>query len=225
METVSLIIPTLNEEEGIEEVLHKLPVDELLEMGYELEVLVIDGGSKDDTVAIAKKNGAHVIYEEGGKASAVRRGIKESSGEIIFTIDGDATYSPSDIIRMLPALRNGNAMVVGSRFNGKISRGAMSKTNNLGNQILTTLANGLYGVKVSDLCTGLRGFTKSSLYGEMPPGKGFEIEASLHAMLAKKGLVEIPIDYCERKGESKLRTMDGIYIAIRLLKGKIKNKK
>ncbi len=218
MTTVSLIIPTLNEEEGIAEVLQNIPEARLKELGYELEILVIDGGSKDDTRKIARKEGATVILEDGGKAAAVRRGIKDSTGDFIFTIDGDGTYPPSAMVEMLQELQNGHAMVLGSRLDGSISKGAMSSMNMFGNRMLTRLANGLYGVKVSDLCTGMRCFKKSALDNRLPPGKGFEIEASIHGMLVRKGVAEIPIEYRSRMGESKLRTRDGILIALRLLK-------
>lgn len=220
MITVSLIIPTLNEEEAIAEVLQDIPETRLRKMGYELEVMVIDGGSNDDTRKIARDQGAVVLLENGGKAAAVRRGIKESSGEFIFTIDGDGTYPPTAMVDILEELQNGHAMVIGSRFNGDISEGAMSSMNMFGNRMLTRLANGLYGVKISDLCTGMRGFKKSALDRRVPPGRGFEIEASLHGLLVHKGVAEVPIEYRNRKGESKLRTRDGVLIALRLLKGR-----
>ncbi len=218
MTTVSLIIPTLNEEEGIGEVLREIPSARISDMGYELEVLVIDGGSGDATRKIAREEGAKVILERGGKAAAVRRGIRESTGEYIFTMDGDGTYPPEAMPDMLRVLGNGHAMVLGSRLKGKISSGAMSSTNLLGNRILTGLANGLYGVRVSDLCTGMRVFKRSALGEREPRGRGFEIEAGLHALLARKGMAEVPITYRNRKGVSKLKTRDGVKIAIRLFK-------
>ncbi len=224
MDKVTLIIPTLNEADGITEVLKSVPETALEEMGYEVEILVVDGGSVDGTRKIAAEAGAKVILEEGGKAAAVRRGLRESSGEYVFTIDGDGTYPPERIVDLLEELNNGVSMVLGSRLSGDIYPGAMSSMNRFGNRLLTGLANGLYGVKVSDLCTGMRGFRRTALNGREPAGKGFEIEASLHGLLIDKGVAEVPIEYRARKGESKLRTKDGFFIAVRLLKSRFGKK-
>lgn len=225
MRKVTVIIPTLNEADGIAEVIRGIPVDEMKHMGYKTEILVIDGGSTDGTRKIAVKAGAEVILEKGGKASAVRRGLKMSSGEYIFTIDGDGSYPPEMMIEMLEEIQNGVSMVLASRLGGDIRPGAMSSFNRFGNKLLTKLANGLYGVKVSDLCTGMRCFKKDELDGYMPVGKGFEIEASLHNYFVDKGISEVPIEYRARKGESKLKTRDGFFIAVRLLKGRFKKNK
>ncbi len=224
MSKVTVIIPTLNEAKGIAEVLHELPLEELRSSGFQTEVLVVDGGSTDGTRSIAAEAGAEVILEKGGKASAVRRGLVESTGEYIFTIDGDGTYPSDAIIEMVELLQNGASMVLASRLDGDICPGAMSSLNRFGNKLLTKLANGLYGVKVTDLCTGMRGFKKGGLNGRLPAGKGFEIEASIHNILADKGISEVPIEYRARKGESKLKTKDGFFIAVRLLKGRFGKK-
>ncbi len=221
MEKISFIIPTLDEVEGIVQVLENIPKKDLESQGYEVEVLVVDGGSSDGTRKVAKDHGVKVYFEEGGKASAVRRGFEECVGDHVFLIDGDGSYPCDKVMDMLEKLENGSSMVLGNRFSGDVEDGAMSKTNRFGNKVLTSVANGLYGTDVSDLCTGLRGINVDNLEGEIP-GKGFEVEAGLHILMCDKNICEVPISYNKRMGESKLKIWDGFSIAKRLLVEKIK---
>ncbi|MFO7791356.1 MAG: glycosyltransferase family 2 protein [Candidatus Saliniplasma sp.] len=221
MEKVSVIIPTLDEVEGISQVLESIPEEELKGEGYGVEILVVDGGSSDGTRKIAEEYGAQVLLERGGKASAVRRGFKECQGDYVFLIDGDGSYPCDKISLMLDKLQGGNSMVLGNRFSGGVEDGAMSKVNRFGNKVLTFMANRLYGTDVSDLCTGLRGVKLTDLEGNIT-GKGFEVEAALHALMCDQQICEIYIDYKKRKGESKLRIWDGFKIAKRLLIEKVK---
>ncbi len=221
MEKVSFIIPTLDEVEGVTGVIEDIPERELKSSGYEVEILIVDGGSTDGTCEVVKDYDVQVYLEEGGKASAVRRGMKESSGDYVFLIDGDGTYPCDKVSLMLDKLQNGTSMVLGNRFSGDVQDGAMSRLNRFGNKFLTSLANRLYKTDISDLCTGLRGIKSECLNGEIP-GKGFEIEAALHAMMCDMDICEVPISYKERKGESKLKVRDGFKIAKRLLVEKMK---
>ncbi len=210
MSTVSIIIPTLNECEGIEEVLQGIPRRALKEMGYDVEVLVVDGGSTDGT--LDKVRGAELCIYPGGKAEAVRKGIEKTTGEYVFLIDGDGSYPPELIAEMVGLLEEGHSMVLASRFRGTIKKGSMGSLNKVGNRILTWLANILYPEKITDLCTGLRGMKRDALKDPIP-GKGFQIEAGIHSALAGKGIIEVGTVYRPRKGKSKLKTVDGLKIA------------
>lgn len=220
MDVVSVIIPTLNEKEAIEDVIDDIPDEKLQEKGYDVELIAVDGGSSDGTVEILDKSGVEVIHSKGGKAEGVREGLKNVDGDVVFLIDGDASYPAEKISPMVEELENGSDMVLGSRLEGQITDGAMSTKNKMGNMVLTWLANRLYGTDISDLCTGLRGFRCDGLEPEEIPGKGFEVEAGLHTLFSEKEISEISIDYRMRKGESKLVTFDGFRIAYRLLKEK-----
>lgn len=220
MEKVSFIIPTLNEVQGVSVVLDEIPVSELKSLGFGVEILVVDGGSTDGTRDVLEEYDVQVYNEEGGKASAVRRGMKESSGDYIFLIDGDGSYPCDKISLMLEKLQNGTSMVLGNRFSGDVEDGAMSRLNRFGNKFLTSMANRLYRTDISDLCTGLRGI-KVECLGEIP-GKGFEVEAALHTVMCDKKICEVPISYRERRGESKLKVRDGFKIAKRLIFEKMK---
>lgn len=220
MKDITIVIPTLHEKEAIKQVISSVPEERLSEMGWSTEIIVVDGGSSDGTKDQAKKEGARVVEEIGGKASAVRRGLRESYGEVVFTIDGDGSYDPGDIPELLKHLENGDDMVIGSRFTGKMDPESMKCVNYIGNKILTKMANILYGTEVTDLCTGLRGFWKDSI-GDVP-GYGFEVEAGIHSRFSDANIGEVPIRYRCRKGESKLDMIDGFKIAYRLLREKIK---
>lgn len=221
MEKVSFIIPTLDEVKGIKKVLESIPENRLKGRGYDVEILVVDGGSSDGTRKVAERYGVQVYYEKGGKASAVRRGIKECRGDHVILIDGDGSYPCDKVPMMVERLDDGSSMVLGNRFSGDVEDGAMSNINKFGNKILTFMANHLYGTDVSDLCTGLRGLKLKDMENELP-GKGFEIEAGLHALMKDRNISEVPISYNKRKGESKLRLWDGLSIAKRLFVEKIK---
>jgi len=220
MKKLSVIIPTLNEVDGLEDVLERMPREGLMDEGYSLEEIVVDGGSSDGTRRVAKGYDVEVMVVEGGKAEAVRRGLEKCDGEYVFTIDGDGSYPPEALVRMVRELEDGVDMVLGSRFLGEMEDGAMSFKNRFGNRLLTWLANRLYDPDVSDLCTGLRGFRRSEVDVGDLVGRGFEIEASIHSSMAGGEFGEVAIDYSERFGRSKLRTLDGVKIAWRLLAGR-----
>ncbi len=103
------------------------------------EVLVVDDGSTDGTDRAAADAGARVLRlpANGGKGSAVRRGLSEARGEVIVLIDGDGQDDPTEIPRLLEALRPGVDLVVGSRFIGRFEPGAITPVNHLGNRFLT----------------------------------------------------------------------------------------
>jgi len=218
MKTVSIIVPTLNEAEAIKEVVDGIPTNELKKRGFQVEVLVVDGGSTDGTVKEVEDLDVKVIEEDDGKANAVRRGFDAAYGDYLFLIDGDGSYPAERIVDMVELLEECYDMVLGSRFAGVIDKGAMSFRNKIGNKILTWMGNKFYETSVSDLCTGLRGLKADEL--NSIPGEGFEIEAGIHMVMSDKRIKEIPIEYEKRKGKSKLHLWDGFKIAWRLLKGR-----
>lgn len=205
MSEVTVIVPTLNEEEGVGSVLDEIPSS--------FDVLVVDGGSTDETLDEVEDYDVSVVVERGGKADAVRKGLSVTEGEIVFLIDGDGTYPAERMNDMLEKLDDCE-MVLGSRFSGGMEDGSMSRVNRYGNMFLTWLANVLYGTDVTDLCTGLRGFRRERLDGGLA-ADGFEIEAALHSKFSD--IEEVSIEYRCRKGESKLRVWDGFKIAKRLI--------
>lgn len=226
---VSILLPALNEEKTIGKVIDDIPRDALRKKGYEVELIVIDGHSKDRTTAIARAKGARILIQKGiGKGDAIRCAFKEINGSYAFMLDADNTYSPKLIIKMLPYLESGKYdVVLGSRFLGTIEDGAMPPVNYLGNKMLTSTANLLFpnGHRMSDVCTGMWGFSKGAVKGLNIKSKRFELEAEMYAKCMKKKLKvgEVPINYKKRETFAKLKSIrDGIRIWLRLILEKIR---
>lgn len=224
---VAITIPVKNEADGIAEVIEGIPFAALEAVGTDVEVVVIDGNSNDDTVAIAAGLGATVIRAAGkGKGVDMRRAVPKLDADLVVMLDGDGTYPVEDIPRFVEALRDGADVVMGSRLCdlSRMEAGAMSTTNRIGNWGLSWLASILYFRRTTDLCTGMWGFRREALAGLPLNSNHFELEAELFAQSVKAGhrIVEIPIDYRVRAGESKLGGVKtGIKIAAKLLRKRV----
>ncbi|UCE75064.1 MAG: glycosyltransferase [Methanomassiliicoccales archaeon] len=210
---ISVFLPALDEELTIESVIDDIPTKKLMGMGYDVEILVVDGNSKDRTKEIARNKGARVITQQGiGKGLGVREAFSAFKGQYLFMMDADATYPGYHILDIIPLLESGKYdVVLGSRMNGTILPGAMSRFNYIGNKFLTETANALFpnGHKISDVCTGMWGFRREVVKDLNLTAVYFEIEAEMFAKCIKKGykIGEIPIEYRRRKTPSKLRSM------------------
>ena len=210
---ISILLPALDEESTIESVIDGIPTEHLKNKGFDIEIMVVDGHSKDRTQEIAKEKGARVLTQRGkGKGMGVRKAFEVFDGDYLFMMDADDTYPGYRILDMLPLLQNGKYdVVMGSRLKGKIQPGAMSKLNYLGNKILTRTANRLFsnGHKISDLCTGMWGFKGDVVKNLDLSAVHFEIEAEMFAKCNKKGykIGEVPIEYRKRTTASKLNSM------------------
>ncbi|NLI73972.1 MAG: glycosyltransferase [Euryarchaeota archaeon] len=222
------MLPALNEEDSIGDVISDIPVHALHEKGYDTEIVVIDGNSVDRTLEIARQKGARIIIQNGrGKGLGVRQALalchppeREHSdsrnfcegstamrdAKYLVMLDADGTYPPVHILDLIDALEKGAEVVMGSRFLGAIAEGAMTKLNRFGNNALSDIATLLYQQRCTDLCTGMWGFNARALDILELDSRHFELEAELFAESAKKGLdiVEIPITYLPRQGETKL---------------------
>ncbi len=217
---ISIVLPTLNEEENIGRVIDEVPRQALEQAGYEVQVLVVDGNSADRTRQIAEQKGATVMVEpRKGKGTAVMAAISSVDSDFIFMIDGDYTYPATYIPDML-ALLNHAPVVIGSRLKGWREKGAMSILNTVGNRILSLLATVLYQRKISDVCTGYWGFKAEVLKDLSIMATGFELEVELFSRLVSKGysIAELPIYYRRRANPAKLNPFrDGMRIAWALI--------
>jgi len=219
--TVSIIIPTLNEEETIGKVIDEIPRENIERRGYQVEILVVDNNSTDKTREIAAERGAKVIVEPArGKGRAIRTAFKAASGDFIFMLDADYTYPATYISKMLEILHGGSDVVIGSRLRGQIGEGAMSRVNVVGNHLLAFMASILYRTRISDLCTGYWGLTRGVVKKLELNATGFELEAEMFVEIAKKGykIAEVPIYYRRRVSPSKLSSLrDGFRIGRTLI--------
>jgi dolichol-phosphate mannosyltransferase len=206
----SIIIPTMNEP-GITQV-----VKGLQKNVPKAEIIVVDQ-STDSTAQKARKAGARIIYQSGtGFGDACVLGASKASGEIIVFIDGDDTYNPEDVPKIIKPILNGEAdYVIGNRFKG-LEKNSMKKLNSIGNKILSWTANKLYHTNIKDSQTGLRAITKKGFEKLYLTTRNFDFYTQMNVEAKKRGLSikEIPISYRTRKGKTKLKPIsDGLVIA------------
>ena len=228
MKKITVLIPCLNEEAGIGQVVAAFPRAQLKRHGYELEVLVIDNNSKDNTARVARKAGARVIFEgKPGKGNAIRTGMAKVSADTNFVVmlDGDNTYRPTEVERLVEPLNSGFCdVVIGSRLAGRIPNGAMTGFNRLGNWIFSHLVRYFYQVNVTDVLTGYFAWRKSVIdeLRSHLTSQGFAIEMEMVTKMARLGheIYSVPISYDARAGETNLRP---VYDGSRILKMFMRN--
>lgn len=202
---VTIVLPAKNEEAAIGRTLRSLPLATLRAMGFDSEVVVLDGNSSDATARIAHEWGATVITDRRpGKGRALRHARDRFRGDPVVMLDADGTYAPDAIPRVVARLAFGTAdVVMGRRV---LQKGAMSRIHEYGNSLLSVGASLLYARACPDLCTGLWGFRSAALAKLPLTSKGFELEADLFAMSARLGLriEQVRTDYLPRHGQAKL---------------------
>ena len=207
-EDVTVVIPTLNESEAIGIVL-----DELKQEGY-MNVLVVDGYSTDGTVDIVSGRGVPVIYQHGsGKAGAIKTALEHVKTSYMLVMDGDYTYDPRDIKRMLPHAANYDE-IIGVRTTQNISW-----LHRLGNKIINYVFNLLFGAGLSDVCSGMYLVKTEALKKAELGSRGFNVEVEVAAYMCSHGRVtEVPVNYRLRIGRRKLKTFrDGFAIALSII--------
>lgn len=200
---VSVIIPTLNEEDSVANVIKRVPknvVDELL---------VVDGHSTDKTVEVAKSLGVKVITQEGrGLGDAYRCGAKNITGDVMIILDADGSHTPEDIPKLIEKIKEGYDLVIASR----LKDGMRSK--DMGRFSFRALANRLVGitcklffkVSVSDPWMGFRAIKRDVMLSLDTTALGQEIDIEMLIVTARKGykIGEIKTFEAERRyGESK----------------------
>ena len=211
-----MIIPCLNEEQGIEQVLRQMP--ELVD-----EVIVVDNASTDRTSEVAKSLGAQVIREEvRGYGRSYRKGFSQATGDIIVTLDGDHSYPPDAISYLLEAFLHLEVdFLSASRFPVRDPR-AMSLKHKLGNLILSFAASVLFLRWVRDSQSGMWVFRRSILKDMelISDGMAFSEEIKIEAIRNRRmRFEEISIQYSSRLGEVKLNPWrDGLHNLLFLLK-------
>lgn len=205
---VTIVIPTMNEEASIGEVMDA--VNEALkdiEGGY--EVLVVDTNSKDRTREIAQEKGATIIEEpRRGYGRAYKTGFERARGDMIATLDADCTYPAEDLPGLFSMLEDENLDFITCDRLSKLEKGVMSRKHRLGNWILKFTTNFLFDMRIKDSQSGMWVFRRSILErieltsDGMPLSEEIKIEAWRKGFAAK----EVPIIYRMRKGEAKLQS-------------------
>lgn len=229
---VVIFLPALNEERAIGQVIDRIPRAQLEAAGYSVSVWVVDGNSTDRTLDVSQDKDASVFVQAGrGKGNGMRQAFDHllhtrdhadggtADPEFFLMLDADGTYPPESVPAFVEALAAGSDVVIGSRFRGRMADGAMTPLNAMGNRVLSRLAQLLFRVSVTDLCTGMWGFTADALRQIPLEATGFDLEADLFgsACLSRVRIGELPVDYAARIGPPKMLPLrSGLQIALRL---------
>jgi len=220
MKTASVIMPCLNEEKTVGFCVRRALAG-LKKAGVKGEVIVVDNGSTDRSVKLAEKAGARVVLEtKKGYGQALIKGIKSAKGDWLVLGDSDGTYDFSGLKKFFRALEAGADLVLGSRLQGKIKKGAMPFLNRfLGTPTLNLFLRLFYGIKVSDSQTGMRALTKKAAKKLKLRCRGMEFASEMLVRAAQEGLKikEVPISYFPRKAPSKLSRFRDAWRHIRFM--------
>jgi glycosyltransferase involved in cell wall biosynthesis len=220
---VSVVIPTLNEAENLQYVLQRIPP-------WVHEVIIVDGYSTDNTVAVAKEllPSVQIVYQErSGKGDALLTGFASATGKIIVALDADGSQDPAEMSTFVGALLSGGDYVKGSRFIQGGGTEDMGTYRFLGNWFLRMIVRILYGGRYSDLCYGYNAFWKDVLPHLQLDASGFEIEAmmNVNALTAGLNVVEVPSFEAKRRhGKSHLKSVpDGWRVLKTIFRSRFKS--
>lgn len=215
---IALLVPCYNEELTVAEVVRQfraqLP---------DADIYVYDNNSTDRTVAEAEAAGAFVAYERRqGKGYVVQSMFQQVDADVYVMVDGDGTYPPEEVHKVLaPVLRGEADMVVGSRLHQE-SQSQFRSLNRIGNRMFLSLLTSTFKVQITDMLSGYRAFSRRFVKGVPLFGGGFETETELTIKALERGyrIVEVPVDLGVRpEGSfSKIRIVkDGLRIVHTIL--------
>ena len=204
---IVVTIPAFNEAKSIGKLISDIKT--VMNSGrYDYKVLVVDDGSKDKTTEIAKKSGA-ITYSHPknyGLAETFKTEIKkclELKADIIIHIDADHQYLPKEIPKLIKEIKNGNDLVLGSRFKGKIE--SMPFIKRVGNKAFSKVVSQISKIKISDAQTGFRAFTKEVAKNvQIISNHTYTQEQVIRSVKQKFRIKEVPIYFAKRNGKSKL---------------------
>jgi len=207
---ITVVIPALNEEQGIGLVLKEIPVGMLRNMGYETEVMVIDNGSKDKTRYIARQNGATVIIQPvRGYGNAYKAGFANASGDIIATGDADLTYPFEDLPEFIKKLEQEDLDFINTNRLKYVNPEVMTPSHIFGNKLFTTMTKIFFNSPFVDSQSGMWIFRRE-IWDELDvrsSGMPFSQELKIEAYIRGFKCAEVPIKYRARSGDTKLNTV------------------
>ncbi len=208
--SIYVIIPTLNEEKAIGNVIGDIPdwVD---------GVIVSDSGSQDDTVRVARSFGSEVVQSSGGYGSACLSGIDAlPECDLVVFLDGDYSDYPEQMDQLVDPIIEGKAeLVIGSRRLGKAANGSLTLQQKFGNWLACFLIHLFWRVRYTDLGP-FRAVERKALkqLKLSDPAFGWTVQMQLHAIQENIKTIEVPVDYRVRIGYSKISgTLRGSMLA------------
>lgn len=226
---LSIIVPVYNEEKTVKEIIRRVMA---VPLSIEKEIIIVDDFSTDSTKEILKKidnKNINIVYhsKNQGKGSAIRTGIKYTTGDIIIIQDADLEYNPEEYPKLIQPILDGKTKVVyGSRYKGKIT-GPNLLSHLYGNKLLTFITKLLYFQNISDMETCYKVLKKEVLNNINLKAKRFDFEPEITAKIIKKGfkIYEVPITYQSRLFDEgkKITWRDGIKALYYLIKYRFTN--
>lgn len=209
---VSVVIPAKNEARNLPRVFASLP-------SWLHEVVLVDGASTDDTVAVARRlrPDVKIVHQSGkGKGDALISGFQACTGEIVVMVDADGSADGGEIVTYVSALVAGADYAKGSRFANGGGTDDMTRVRRWGNRALTLLVNAKFGTRYTDLCYGYNAFWRHCLEKMSLDCTGFEVETLMNIRVVRAGLrvQEIPShEYRRGHGSSELHALrDGLRV-------------
>ncbi len=209
---IAAIIPALNEEEAIGQVVSAVPRDVVS------KVIVVDNGSTDRTAEVARAAGAMVVPQpERGYGAACHAGLMAADGaDLLVFLDGDRSDVPQEMRLVLGPIIQGRAdLVIGSRLAGRREPGAMPPHALFGNWLASKVLRALYRVRMTDLGS-FRAIRRVALLDLGMKERTFGWPVEMVAKAARRGyrIVEVPVSYRRRIGRSKVAgTVKGSLLA------------
>lgn len=214
---ITVIIPVFNEEKYILKVLKNV---NSYKNKLNLEILVSDDGSTDETLSILKKNeNLYDVFIEGkenkGKGSAIKNATKFITGDYVIIQDADLEYNPEDYVKLIdPINKFGAEVVFGSRFKGSDAKRIIYFKNRVANFVLSLIVSFVTNINFSDVETGYKVIKSDIFKGLNLTENSFAIEIEITMKLAKKKLkfYEVGVSYNGRTFEEgkKIKTIDGL---------------
>ena len=210
MRTISVVIPAYNEAENIAETLKSIPVDELETAGLEVELLVVDNASTDDTAEVARDCGARVIVQPvRGYGNAYKAGFANSTGEVIATGDADLTYPFQILPYAVEVLERDRIDFISTDRLTTLDPQSMTRSHIWGNRAFSLMTRTLFGAPFRDSQSGMWIFRREVLSKIQVRSGGMAFSQELKVEAFRRGLrcAEMAIEYYPRGGQTKNRTV------------------
>lgn len=226
MNSLSVVIPALNEARNVRPVIDSVPIDKLRDAGWETEIILVDNASTDSTADLARAAGANVVHQPiRGYGNAYKAGFEAARGDVIVTADADRTYPLDHTPSLLEAFWGSGTEFLTTNRLVPANRKSMKISHSVGNHVLSGLSRMLFGHEIRDSQSGMWMFRRYVWDGidVLSGGMAFSQEIKNEACRAGFRTAEVPIEYRPRGGEVKLNAVrDGARNAAQLFRHRLR---